>query len=297
MIRSLTPVLLALATMGCTTLSSKPAQNLTAAPAQSAPARVVRGRPYRVLDGAGSILGTPNKLALWDRRADNHGISLETEMRIVEYLEENNLDSVLVRVNQYDPLGEWRRMVANKKIGAGWRYTVGTLNLIKYTLLPGRLLGGDWYNPYTDTINLYSDLPAIALSDGAYAKDLRGRKHPGTYAAVQEVPIVGMWHETIANREVLEYEKSHGTEEQQEETYRILYPDYGGTWGGQVISFLPYGNVYGRLAGAAVGHAVNGVRSLTSREKPTASQEKPTTLSAAGSKPKKLANKKRWRFH
>jgi len=116
---------------------------------------------------------------------------------------------------------------------------------------------------------IYSDIPAIALSRGAYAKDVKKRKHPGTYAAVQGVPIVGMWHETLAKNEVLRYEESHGTTEQQEETHRILNPDYGGSWGGQIASFLPYGNVFGRLAGAAVGHVANGVRVIKKRGQQT----------------------------
>ena len=99
-----------------------------------------------------------------------------------------------------------------------------------------------------------------------------------------------MWHETIASRNVLDYVKSHGTQEQQQEAYRILYPDYGGSWGGQVASFLPYGNVFGRLAGATVGHAANGVRSIALRKKQS------TSL------PKQSANeipvdKRQWRFH
>lgn len=287
--RLILPILLVVVTTGCAAFSPKPSENMGVAQAGSTSVHVERGRPVRLLDGAGWVLGTPNKLALWDRRADNHSVSSETEVRLVEYLEENNLDSVLVRVNQYDPLGEWQRLVANKRVGVGWRYTVGTFGLVKYTLLPGRLLGGDWYNPYTDTVNIYSDIPALTLSEGAYAKDVKDRKRPGTYAAFQEVPIVGMWHETLAKNEVLRYEESHGTPEQQEETYRILNPDYGGSWGGQVASFLPYGNVFGRLAGAAVGHAANGVRSINKREQRT-------TLSPSGNEPKKLANKNQWRF-
>ncbi len=292
MMRLFLPVLLVLVTMGCATFTPEQSESMAAEQVGLSTIRVERGRPVRLLDGAGWVLGTPNKLALWDRRADNHNVSSETEVRLAEYLEKNNLDSVLVRVNQYDPLGEWHRLVANKRVGAGWRYTVGTLDLVKYTLLPGRLLGGDWYNPYTDTVNIYSDIPAIALSEGAYAKDVKDRKRPGTYAAVQEIPIVGMWHETLANREVLEYEESHGTEEQQEETYRILYPDYGGSWGGQVASFLPYGSVFGRLAGATVGHAANKIRSVTTQEKPATSLKSPPEEN----RPPKLASKKQWRF-
>lgn len=264
MVRSVAPLLLMFAWTGCATLTPEQTETLQADVVGSRPIQVERGRPNRLLDGTGWVLGTPNKLALWDRRADNHNVSLETEAQLVAYLEENNLDSVLVRVNQYDPIGEWRRLATNKQLAGGWRYTVGTLNLLKYTLLPGRLLGGDWYNPYTETVNLYSDIPTLALTEGAYAKDVRNRKHPGSYAAIQEIPIIGMWHETLSNQNVLDYVKSHGTQEQSQEALRILYPDYGGSWGGQVASFLPFGNIFGRLAGAAIGHAANAVRSLSS---------------------------------
>mgnify|MGYP007046945832 CR=1 FL=1 len=75
-----------------------------------------------------------------------------------------------------------------------------------------------------------------------------------------------MWHETLATREALQFTLAHGTAVEQEEAYRILYPSYGGKWGGGVTSFIPFGHAYGRLAGAAVGHTANGVRKLTSRE-------------------------------
>jgi hypothetical protein len=123
---------------------------------------VERGRPSRFLDGAGRILGAPDQLLLWNRRVNNHDVSPKTEDLVVGYLAANHLPGVMVRVNQYAPLGEWRRLKANRRVGAGWRYTVGTLRWLLYTLVPGRLIGDDWYNPFTDTINLYSDVPAIA---------------------------------------------------------------------------------------------------------------------------------------
>lgn len=250
---------------GC--VSPHPWRNRAETDVSVSPAQVQieRGGANQLVDGTGWVLGIPSKVALWDRRADNHDVSTETEEQLVRYMKQNDLQSVLVRVNQYDPLGEWRRLVENKRIGAGWRYTVGTFDLLKYTLLPGRIMGGDWYNPFTDTINLYSDLPPLALAEAAYAKDVRGRPYPGTYAAVQGVPIVGMWHETIATRDVLDYVSSSGSVTEQREAERILYPDYGASWGGQVASFLPYGNILGRLAGAGVGHVANRVKTLTDR--------------------------------
>lgn len=221
--------------------------------------QIVRGRPILTLDSVGSVFGVANKVALWDRRADNHSISPQTEREVLNYLRQNNLDSVLVRSNQYDPLGEWERLVANKRMAAPWKYTFGTYDWLKYTLIPGRLVGGDWYNPFTDSVHLYSDIPSIGLAKAAYAKDVHSRDYPGTYAASQDTPLLGLWHESLANTEVLRHLKRKGSKAQLAEAERILYPDFGGALGAQVLGFLPYGSVYGRAAGALTGHAYRGV--------------------------------------
>lgn len=221
---------------------------------------VERGKPIAIVDRIGWLAGTPTKLALWDRRADNHDVSRETEEALLEYMDERGLEDAVVRINQYDPWGEWKRLVSNDQISPGWRYTVGLYNHLEYTLLPGRILGGDWYNPYTNTVNVYSDIAPLAISRAAYAKDIRSRDYPGTYAVTQELPIVGMMHETLANREALSYAEEFGSEAEIEETRRILYPDYGSSWGGQIASFVPFGAPFGRLAGASVGHATNWMK-------------------------------------
>jgi hypothetical protein len=167
---------------------------------------------------------------------------------------------VLVRVNEYAPLAEWKRLRNNRRVGAGWRYTVGALDVLVYTLMPGRLFGEDWYNPFTDTINLYSDVPAIALHEAAYAKNIHHRRRPGTYAVVQHIPIVGMWYRTNATQEALDYLQKRvgaaGAESQEAD--QILFPIYGGALGGQVGRCIPIPFVGEalNLAGIGVGHIV-----------------------------------------
>jgi len=224
---------------------------------------VQRGRPNTLLDGIGWVAGTPTKLAIWDRRADNHDVSHETETALLRYMDTNSLNSSLVRINQYDPWGEWKRLTSNQQISPGWRYTAGVYSQLKYALLPGRIFGGDWYNPFTDTVHVYSDITPLVISRTAYAKDVHSRRYPGTYAVTQAIPFIGMMHHTLAVADAQAYADQYGSQAEQEESHGVLYPDYGSSWGSQIAGFVPFGAPIGRLAGAAVGHAANGVRSTS----------------------------------
>lgn len=213
------------------------------------------GKPHRVIDGIGWVVGIPEKILLWDRRVDRHKISEPTILAAADYLEHNNLPHVKVRANQYAPLKDWKRLTKNKTVGWPTRYTFGALSVAGEAVLPGRIFGGDHFNPYTQTVHLYSDIPAIALHEAAHAKDFTRRKHQSAYAiAYLLLPI---WHETIATEDVFAYLEDNGTREQIAESNRILYPAYGtyvgSTIGGLSGSYaLP---IY--FAGVAAGH-VNG---------------------------------------
>ncbi len=227
------------------------------------------GSQAPVIDALGWVFGIPRKVLLWDRRADSHDVSSSTVGEVAQYLDDRQLHDVKVRVNQYAPGGEWKRLVANKRVGAGWRYTVGTLSTLGYTLLPGRLFGRDNYNPYTNTLSVYSDAPALALAEAAYAKDVHQRKLPGTYATVQILPLVAMWHETLATDEVQQYVAIRGSKDELEDIRRQLYARYGMELGGAVSNILPDGGfafpVVSLLpvVGAAGGHAVATVKKTT----------------------------------
>ena len=226
------------------------------APATAAPPiEVERGKPRPIVDGIGWLLGIPEKLLLWDGRAKNHDVSEATEAKTVEYLATSGVTGTKVRVNQYAPFDEWRRLTQNKRVGAGWRYTMGGLYTIGYTLFPGRLFGNDSYNPYTDTINLYSDIPALAMEQAAYTTDVLSRDRPGTYATVQSLPFVGLWHERNNKQDVFAHLESYGTPEQQKEARRILYPQFGMEVGGEIGSIIPPAQTAVQLTGAVVGHA------------------------------------------
>lgn len=222
--------------------------------------QIERGERRPVLDGVGWVIGIPGKIILWDRRVDNHAVSAETEEAIRRYLEANNLSHVKVRINQYAPLDDWRRLRANKTVGWGYRYTIGALSIVGEAVLPGRVLGGDRYNPYTATIHLYSDIPAIALHEGGHSKDFTRREYPGTYGLVTALPFGSLWPEAIATGDAIAYAEQQNDRELEQESYRILFPAYGTYLGGSIGDVaapvaLP---VY---AGAVVaGHAAGRIR-------------------------------------
>ena len=222
--------------------------------------QIERGKQRPMLDGVGWVFGIPSKVILWDRRVENHNVSAKTEESIRRYLDDNDLDHVKVRINQYAPLEDWRRLRANKTVGWGYRYTFGALSVAGEAILPGRLIGGDHYNPFTGTIHIFSDVPAIALHEGGHAKDFTRRKLPGTYAVVTALPFGNLWPEAIATGDALAYAEQQKDPDLEQEGYRILYPAYGTYLGGSIGDFvvpvaLP---IY---AGAVVaGHAVGRIQ-------------------------------------
>ncbi len=222
---------------------------------------IVQGQPNTVIDGLGWIVGIPRKLMLWNSRVDDHSVQPETIAEVATYAEVNHLDGVCIRVNQYAPIDEWKRLTKNDRINPGWRYTMGTLSLVGYTLIPGRVFGGDNYNPYTNSVYIHSDVPALAMEATAYAKDVNSRTYPGTYAAVNQLPLVSIWHETINTKDTLDYLQSYGTYEDQKKGMEILYPNYGAAVGGA------FGTVVGatpvlELGGALVGHVSGRTKSF-----------------------------------
>jgi hypothetical protein len=212
------------------------------------------GQPHKVIDSVGWVFGIPRKIILWDRRALNHDVSPETEQSLAQYLNDNGMASTKVRINEYDPGGEWHRLAANKNVGAGWRYTFGAFGTLAYTLFPGRLFGADGYNPYTDSVYVYSDIPCVAQEQGAYAKLVHQREYPGTYVAVTSLPFVRLWPEKAAKDDVLDYTAARGTPDEQRAAIHAMFPEYGAEIADELTQFVPGGFLL-TAAGAGLGHA------------------------------------------
>lgn len=229
--------------------------------------QISRGDPNVVADSLGHYLfSLPEKLVLWNWKMGNHDISADTEQVVREYLERNQLREVKVRLNEYAPLGEFSRLTKNRGVGAGWRYTVGILSWLYYTLLPGRILGGDAYNPYTNSIYLYSDLPAVGLHEGGHAKDIAGRKWKGSRAILRIVPIFPLFDEARASNDALGYALDKDPR-LLESGYKLLYPAYGTYVGSEALSSVPIVGPIAGAVGAIPGHIVGRIKAGRVRER------------------------------
>ena len=209
-------------------------------------AQIDRGRPLPFLDGAGHyVVSLPTKLMLLDWQVDNHRFSPENEALLAGYLADNHLSEVKVRVNQYAPGAEWMRLIHNREMPGFFKYTAGVITTAFYTIIPGRffagLMGGDEYNAYTNTINLYSDDPAIALHEAGHAKDFasKSRNFRGWYAVMGILPLVPLWHEAQATGDAIGYAKEKQLVAEEKESYQVLYPAYFTYIAGEGLRWIP----------------------------------------------------------
>lgn len=232
--------------------------------------QISRSEPNRFLDASdwmwpGSLF---TKLILWNSRMDSHQFSGETETVVQNYLSGNHLEDVKVRINAYNVPGELKRTIRNRSVGAGWRYTFGMIAWLQYTIMPGRFFGGDHYNPYSNTINLYSDVPAVALHEAGHAKDFSRRKLKGTYAFAYMIPFFNLYPEAIATRDALGYLRTNEPLENQKEGYNTLYPAYGTYLGGNVGNWLAFPWSYAAMAAGVIpGHIAGRICSASLPEK------------------------------
>ncbi len=260
-----------------------------ASPAAGASPEISAGEPNKVIDCTGWVLGIPEKVMLFDSRVSNHLVSAQTSAAVSDYLVQNRLADVCVRVNEYAPGEEWRRLCANGHVGAGWRYTVGAMGLVGYTLLPGRLFGGDRYNPYTNSVYVYSDVPSLAIKAAAYAKDVHSREHPGTYAFANQLPVVSLWHETVSTKDALGYIQAVSDPDQQAEAQRILYPSHFLSIGGAIPGIAGTGPIV-IASSAVIGHVTGRLQKQTAPtgvegEAPPAPATVQASMSASESPP------------
>lgn len=238
-------------------------QNIIDAPrAPKMQQQILVGKPNGFLDNSDWIWpgSWMSKLILWNRNVDSHTVSEETIHAVEEYLKDNDLDHVQVLVNTYSLKSQWGRLFANRTVGAGWRYTLGIFSAVGYTIMPGRFFGGDHYNPYSNTINIYSDDIAIALHEAGHAKDNNEQHYKGLYAFTYIIPPATLYFEAKASNDAISYMHDKGMYAEQKEAYKTLHPAYGTYVTGW------YGYWWASIPGAMLGHITGNIAAAFTQE-------------------------------
>jgi len=233
-------------------------------------AGIVRGKPAPIVDFLnGYLFSLPAKLLYFNPRLHDHALPERSEELLLEYLEANGLaDKVLIRHNQWAPVDEWRRLRANTDVNAFYRYTIGLYYLGYYTLLPPRLFGGsfvslgDRFNPYTNSISVYTSDVAFLLHEAGHVKDYNQVEKKGTWGAWLEIPVGALIAEYFASSDAVQFVYCTGHPELERSFYRRLIPAYGSYIGGYASYLIPGGQLV-VVGGIFAGHAVGNVQAAS----------------------------------
>ena len=184
--------------------------------------QITRGHLLPVVDFIGNVFALPIKLILFTWRVDDHTVPADTEAYLVRYIDlpASQTDGTHFSLNEYAPGRALKRLTTNRKVAWPYRLLIGLpVTLLVDVLLPGRLfaglVGGDMYNPYTDTVSIYSSHPAIALHEAGHVDDFNSRRYKGTYAFVRLIPFVDLYQEYVATDEAVTHLVETGERQQE----------------------------------------------------------------------------------
>lgn len=220
----------------------------------SSPSQLVRGKSIPVLDKAAWVISLPFNLILWNWKFNNHSVSSDTEAKLERYLAARSAPSfeeTVFRINQYHPAGDMKALFKNHYVAWPYRILMGLpVTLIYDVLLPGRIFPwGDYFNPYTNVVHIYSDDFAIAMHEAGHAYDQGTFPYKGTYALIRAFYLVTLYQEKWATGDAIKFLEETGAHEDEYHAHRSLWPAYGTYFGGALP--IPY---VGSAAGALGGH-------------------------------------------
>ncbi|MDX1957960.1 MAG: hypothetical protein SFU98_05275 [Leptospiraceae bacterium] len=245
------------------------------------------GDKYWFIDWPGHYLfSLPAKLYLLNWSFGNHDIDDKTKEIVKKYFKENNIKDVKVRFNQYAPWDEFSRLRKNTKVSPWLRWTLGLINWTIKTIFPERLFaglgvevigGGDYYDPYTNTVHIFSGSTPIALHEGGHAKDFSQTKDKSSYALLRLVPFAALYQEAIATEDAVGYLRKECLLKEERSAYRELIPAYGTYMGGEMSGFVREADALSVQLGAlGVAHVYGHYKYFTFKESEVKScNEKP----------------------
>ncbi len=155
------------------------------------------GHLARILSFFGSI---PARALLLSTDIGNYPRQ-ETQQHIRDALQQSGLENTLVRVGHTAPFTDVYRLFTDERLKSAsflGKVFLGIPHVIVGGLL-GKLYRADHYNPFTRTVHVYSDVPAIARHELGHAEDFQQRTYLSLYAFARAFPPVMLWQEGRAS--------------------------------------------------------------------------------------------------
>ncbi len=242
---------------GCATTGDPMAsRSATSATERNGSSVVVKtGKPNLFADGLAGVVQFPRPLF---RRMSTHPERYDSEAAVgkaVAYLEANDLADIQILAHRHDPADQWRRLRSNDRVPAWKRYSLGSLSLLSYNLLPPRIWGFDEYNAFTNTLHMNSDLVYMAAYRGATTKQIHDSRVPLMTAIAGDLPPTSFIVHRRATSDLIAYHRAQDDWDAERNVYEKVYPTVGAN--SATLAILAY-PVWWMIPATRVGGAMAG---------------------------------------
>jgi hypothetical protein len=174
--------------------------------------------------GISFVGNLPSKLLFFSKDIGNYPRK-EVQNHVRKYVVNSNLRNITVRLGHSRVIKDIKRLFKDDKLK-----DISKIGKILFGI-PTTLIGGigaklsrsDWYNPFTRTAHIYSDVKAVAGHELGHAEDFQNKKYVSLYSLVRRLSPVMLYQEYIASK------KSHDnlSEKDKWQTGRYLFPAFG----------------------------------------------------------------------
>ncbi|MEK6760871.1 MAG: hypothetical protein AABX93_03030 [Nanoarchaeota archaeon] len=150
----------------------------------------------------GHVFSVPAKLIFWDSDF-GWGLDEEKSRAVLSMLEKNkDLKDLTIRINHNEAFYDWYRMMFNDVLRERnpflYRLGIGTFGTLGSEVW-GEFFRGDYYNPLTKTVVLYSNIEAISAHELGHHKDFSRFDTDWLYSLSKFIPFVVLNHEGRAS--------------------------------------------------------------------------------------------------
>jgi hypothetical protein len=187
--------------------------------------RLVKGEDFWLSRGIGWLGSLPIRLFYWDYDVSN-GLDEQRAKQVMATLEnDKSIKDITVRLNHTGALEDLGRLFADKKVTERnpelARVLMGLPTSLFYELW-AELGRGDYYNPLTQTVVLYSNVEAIDAHEIGHFKDFHRFDTDWAYNLVHLIPGGTLYMEGRASL----YAKDMLESDQNNQLYRYLFPAF-----------------------------------------------------------------------